>query len=79
MVAGLGGDGKVVYQLSVPEVDHPEAVVTALFTEVKYPDPRFVQRHNYITRNLLIYYGAWSMPLRHLKTPPRPPNSKLVS
>ena len=33
MVAGLSGDGKVVYELSVPEVDHPEAIVAALLTE----------------------------------------------
>ena len=33
MVAGLSSDGKVVYELSVPEVDHPEAIVAALLTE----------------------------------------------
>ena len=30
MAAGLSGDGEVVYQLSVSEVDHPETIVTAL-------------------------------------------------
>ena len=29
MGAGLGGDGDVMYELPVPEVYHPEAIVTA--------------------------------------------------
>ena len=41
MVAGLSSDGKVVYELSVPEVNHPEAIVTALQTESNTTDQRF--------------------------------------
>ena len=34
MAAGLSGDWDVMYELSVPEVNHPEAVVTALLIVV---------------------------------------------